>query len=279
MIHSDHSDRVRTEPVAAPPLNGLLTYKNGHVSLILMAPITPTLASVFRHRSDSASWSKLDDCDPLSQLLSKFWGKNTEEEAKQWRMSHSPVKDDPINDIGPNCYGLDLDIELRGSKLWIRQDYIRIYDYCSKRYEEGSTSVTEMARSVVITGQPGTGVLLSSVVSCAFSNNLLREKVKHIGSTMLFVVVSANRSHFFGIKVATASYLSRMESFNKTSRVSLLVTLRRSYGRSLIRMNSQPVFPEDSVIFTQTSILCSPPLRNVSDGKLWRIVRIVRRSL
>jgi hypothetical protein len=37
-----------------------------------------------------------------------------------------------------------------------------IYDYCSKRHEEGPSSATEMARSVVITGQPGICVFLSS---------------------------------------------------------------------------------------------------------------------
>jgi len=37
---------------------------------------------------------------------------------------------------------------------------------------------------------------------------------------MLSVVVSANRSHFFGIKVASASYLLRMECFDKMSSVS-----------------------------------------------------------
>jgi hypothetical protein len=68
---------------------------------------------------------------------------------------------DRTNDIGPECYGLDPGIDLKNSELWVRQDYIRIYDYCSKRHEEGPTSVTKMPRSVVITGQPGVGVFLS----------------------------------------------------------------------------------------------------------------------
>ena len=126
-----------------------------------MAHVTPTLASVFRDRSDSTSWSKLKDSHPLSQLRSKFWGEKIEEEAKQWRKCHSTVKVNRTNDIGPECYGLDLGIELKCSKLWVRQDYIRIHDYCSKRHAEGPSSATEMARSVVITGQPGIGVFPS----------------------------------------------------------------------------------------------------------------------
>ena len=164
-----------------------------------MAHVTPTLASVFLLGSDLASWSKLEDDHRLSQLRSKYWGQNIEDEAKQWHSSDSTVKVDRNNDIGPDSHVLDLGIKLKRSKLWVRQDYVRIYDYCSKRHEEGPTSATMMARSVVVTGQPGIGVFFSSVGSCALSNNASCEKVKHIGSLTLSVVVSANRSHFFGI--------------------------------------------------------------------------------
>ncbi|KAF8506812.1 hypothetical protein F5888DRAFT_1798045 [Russula emetica] len=100
-----------------------------------MAHVTPTLAS----------------------LRSKFWGKNSEEEAKEWRELHPIVNDDRTDDIGPGCYGLDLGIKFKCSKLWVRQDYIRAYNYCRERHEEGPSDETEMARSIVITGQPGIG--------------------------------------------------------------------------------------------------------------------------
>ena len=136
-----------------------------------MAHITPTLASVFCYRPASTSWSKLKDDHKLSQLCSKYWGNNIEDEAKQWHSSHSTVKVDRDNDIGPDSHVLDLGIGLRGSKLLVRQDYVRIYYYSRKRHEEGLSSEAEEARSVVITGQPGIGVFLSSVVSCALFNN------------------------------------------------------------------------------------------------------------
>lgn len=133
-----------------------------------MAPVTPTLASVFRRRSAPASWSKLEVDDELSQFCSQIWGKIIEdEEAKQWRKSHSTVKVDDANDIGPECYVLDLGIELKCSELWVRQDYIRIYDFCSKRHEEGPSSATERARSVVITGHTGIGVPFLSSLLCS----------------------------------------------------------------------------------------------------------------
>jgi hypothetical protein len=124
---------------------------------------------------------------------------------------------------------------------------------CSKRHEESLSSKAETAHSVVITGQPGIGESLSSVVSCALSNGPLREKVNHIGTFTLSVVVSANRSRSFGIKMATASCLSRMECFSETSRVSLPVNLRRTYGHSSMRMHARLVFPKHSVVLTQTS--------------------------
>jgi hypothetical protein len=170
--------------------------------ILSMAHVTPDLASVFCYRSASASWSKLEDDHKLSQLCSKYWGKNIEDEAKQWHSSHPTVKVDRDNDIGPDSYVLDLGIE-----LWVRQDYVRIYDYCTKRHEEGPSSAAEEPRSVVITGQPGIGVFFSSVASCELSNNPSRGKVEHIGSLTPSVVVSANRSHFCGIEAASASYL------------------------------------------------------------------------
>jgi hypothetical protein len=169
-----------------------------HLSLS-MAHVTPTLASVFRLEGASASWSKLQEDHGLSQLCSNYWGKGIEHDAKQWHKSHSSVRVNPTVEIGPECFGLDLGVNVKGSKMWVRQDYIRIYDYCSRRHEEGPSSVTARARSVMITGQPGVGVFLSSVAACALSNNSSCEKVKHIGLPTPCVVVSANRSHFFGI--------------------------------------------------------------------------------
>ena len=125
-----------------------------------------SLASLFIVKSGLKSWSKLDNEHIFSQLQSRFWGKKIEDDAKKWRDLHPSVKDDPTNDIGPDCFELDLGIGVPGSRQWVRQDYIRIYDYCSKRHEEGSSSKRKMARSVVITGQPGIGVSLSSAVSC-----------------------------------------------------------------------------------------------------------------
>ena len=125
-----------------------------------MANATPTLASIFR--GDLTSWSKLVDSHRFSELRSNFRGNEIEHEAEQWRESHSAVENDPTNDIGASCFGLDLEINLRHSKLWVREDYIRLYDYCTQWYERHPRSEASLAPAVVITGQPGVGMFLSS---------------------------------------------------------------------------------------------------------------------
>jgi hypothetical protein len=129
--------------------------------------VSPALASALCDQHDSKPWSKLQDNEPLSQLPSKYWGKSIEVEAKQWRESHPTIVDDPANDIGPGCFMLDLGIDSYPSKLWVRQDYIRIYDYCTARHASGPLT-TGIRRSVVLTGQPGVGAFLSSVASVYF---------------------------------------------------------------------------------------------------------------
>jgi len=208
---------------------------------VLMADVSPTVASVISNLGALASWSRLQHDDDLSRLRSKFWGKKIEDESREWRESHPAVEDDVDNDIGEGCYALDPGIDLKCAPLWVRKDYKRIYDYCVEKHAEGPTFAKETARSVVITGQPGVGVFLGSFSLPPITNHL-RKKANRIGSLMPSVVVSENKNRSYGIKMATVSYLSKMECLNKTSIPSNVVTLLRSYGPSSMR-TMQPVFP------------------------------------
>ena len=124
---------------------------------------TSTLASVFILESDANSWTKLEDHKLLSQLHAKFWRKDMTEEEQEWRRSHPDVQvDDPDkyseSNIVSGCYALDFGIEyLERSKLWIRHDYLQIYDYCNEHYDRVKSLVSGIAPSVVITGQAGVG--------------------------------------------------------------------------------------------------------------------------
>ncbi|EDR06022.1 uncharacterized protein LACBIDRAFT_294749 [Laccaria bicolor S238N-H82] len=63
---------------------------------------------------------------------------------------------DPDDDIIPGCYMLDINIDgLKYSKLWIRAEYIRVFNSVNAYYDEPTS--TPGAPCVVVTGQPGIG--------------------------------------------------------------------------------------------------------------------------
>ena len=82
--------------------------------------------------------------EPTAQFHAKFWGKSTEEERDEERDEETDEKD------------------VRGIKfqrIWIREEYIRIFDACRDAYDkkEGNGQTHERPPSFVITGQPGIG--------------------------------------------------------------------------------------------------------------------------
>ena len=104
-----------------------------------------TLDSIVIHGCTTSQWMTVPGSHPLSQLRDKFWNYSVEEEEKEWRRGHLELEGETMvvdeddenigTEIGPGCYPLDLDIQNLGlSKPWIRQDYIRIYDFCDKLY-------------------------------------------------------------------------------------------------------------------------------------------------
>jgi hypothetical protein len=130
-------------------------------------------------------WQKHPSNSPLTQLHVKFWGKTMADEERDWRNAQPPIggeidvedqcgderMDEDGDDIGgdegertdveddfiPGCYALDINIEgIECSKIWIRADYIRIYDYLKIRYTTPSYPPGR-APAAVLTGQPGIG--------------------------------------------------------------------------------------------------------------------------
>src|SRR5882672_2777541 len=93
-------------------------------------------ASVVRVASHLPSWQKVgEDDNPLVQLHSKFWGKtltceNPSNPPDSEPMDeHMRVDGEVDDDFIPGCAILNIGIDgLPFQKIWIRADYIRIYD-------------------------------------------------------------------------------------------------------------------------------------------------------
>src|SRR5258708_6020015 len=150
-------------------------------------------------------WFKLADSDKAAQLHRKFWRRSMVSEEAEWRGTQKSVGDDPgdvsdgevdpmdvdmdeeeEDEIGPECYILNIGIKgLPHSKIWIRTDYIRIYDYCSGHYESCLSQPSRwVAPSIIITGQPGVGK--SSFRVRNFRLIWQREKGSQSGSITLY---------------------------------------------------------------------------------------------
>ncbi|KAF8337726.1 hypothetical protein F5887DRAFT_531087 [Amanita rubescens] len=120
-------------------------------------------------------WPKIDDDQPFAKLHAKFWGISMLHEEQEWRNSQQPIPavgdeletedhmdmnfdaDDVDADVIPGCYVLNIGIKgLERSKIWIRADYIRVYNYL-ETINDGISKAEGVAPGAIITGQPGIG--------------------------------------------------------------------------------------------------------------------------
>ena len=95
-------------------------------------------------------WQKIDHGCCLTRLH-RFWGRSMAIEEQEWGKSMGESLDD---DVIPGCYLLDLGDDF--SKIWIRADYVRIYDFVEAYYKT-NPAPSHRAPAVVITGHPGVG--------------------------------------------------------------------------------------------------------------------------
>jgi hypothetical protein len=123
-----------------------------------------SLASVV----STQTW-KADDKTPLALFHKKFWGKSMKDEESEWRNTQPGVadqdgdgrmdqdQDNMDDDIISGCYVLDIGIpRLAVSRLWIRADYIRLFNFFQTYYDKYAKPMDRVP-SAVLTGQPGTG--------------------------------------------------------------------------------------------------------------------------
>ena len=115
----------------------------------------PMIDSIL-HRRQKAKWEKLDDMEELVQLHRKFWIQGESANILLNPREPEDLDEGDGDDIGPNCHVLDIGIPTLGlTKLWIRNEYIRMYKHCEDHLESNRNESKSPA--VVVTGQPGIG--------------------------------------------------------------------------------------------------------------------------
>ena len=123
-----------------------------------------TLATVVgSDQQDIADWKsrKIRLNHPFAKFHAKFWGVvDSEEKTGLTPLSDNMEVDDSTADgngdeINPHCYVLEIDIPGVEDKIWVRADYIRMFEYAEGFYDKSLPS--PLSPCLVITGQPGVG--------------------------------------------------------------------------------------------------------------------------
>lgn len=121
-----------------------------------MAP-PPPYAYAFLCELPSPPLLKKDDETHLSMFHAKYWGVSIDQDESTWVGAHGQLMAIEGSEVVRGCFALDLDSNyFTTSKLWVRRDYLRIYDRCDSHYEHIRNN-GHLSPSVVITGQPGIG--------------------------------------------------------------------------------------------------------------------------
>lgn len=102
---------------------------------------------------------RLSQCSSLAQLHYKYWGVSM----KKGNDDNHDGEEGGSN--GDNfidgCHVLDVGISGMEASIWVRAEYIRIFDHITKVHNElvASTGIDEESYCVILTGQPGIGKL------------------------------------------------------------------------------------------------------------------------
>jgi hypothetical protein len=131
------------------------------------APLNSILVEYLGDRVTKAI-DRLKDNHPMSLLRNKFWGETMELDEATWRTENADMLNAHAREIEESEEGefvdyrqgshvLQFDDELRVPihKIWVRADYLLLYDELEQGYER--TTKFPKSGAVVLTGQPGCG--------------------------------------------------------------------------------------------------------------------------
>ncbi|KAI0294192.1 hypothetical protein BC826DRAFT_1175473 [Russula brevipes] len=100
-------------------------------------PPPPTFDTLIPDPELAKLWRRLGPSRKCSQLHSRFWLVDIAASRRDWWASQQGGITVGRNEIDEECFGLDLNMHnVWRSRLWVRKDYVRIYEYCNKHLEE-----------------------------------------------------------------------------------------------------------------------------------------------
>ena len=146
----------------------------------------------------------------LFELHNEYWDKSIDEDERAWVEEHGQLpENDDGSEVVPGCFTLHLRVKTKTfmvPKLWVRQDYWRIYDLCHRHYETVCTAreMGELPPVAIITGQPGIGESSSHRV---FIIKHSYKKGKLYGFIMPCADVLVKPNHSFGTVQRSGIYL------------------------------------------------------------------------
>ena len=114
----------------------------------------------FKKGQPDVPWPKLDTDALLSILHAKYWGQDIREEKRQWQEKQTKAKPMNTDQSGnlPANFPLYFDIDdWTLSRMWIREDYVVFYDYCTAYFNQPEIRTSTTPPSIAITGQLGIG--------------------------------------------------------------------------------------------------------------------------
>lgn len=117
----------------------------------------PAYADVYYNLLPDPPLVKVDVIHDLSILHSQYWSKNINADDQ----TSEQLPDVDESEVVRGCFTLTIRLPGKDkdfSKLWVRKDYIRIYDYC----EGYCTTISPTPPSAIISGQPSVGECFSS---------------------------------------------------------------------------------------------------------------------
>jgi hypothetical protein len=130
--------------------------------------VEPAYAYVFRNRKlPRPPLQKQGDDTYVSELHAKFWGVSINQDESEWVGAHGELaENDPEgSEVVRGCFTLDFPSKgCTVSQLWVRKDYLRIYDSCDNHCQR-ALDKDSLPPIAVITGQPGVGECFSSMSS------------------------------------------------------------------------------------------------------------------